>query len=546
MVNDGSYLDYPTKVLNGEIVAGLYVKQACSRFFEWLKRDDLLFRPDRAEKVITFVSKFRHYKGKSAKQPFILSDWQRFIIYNIYGFYWQSNPDKRVIRNVYLECARKQGKSMFIAALSLYALLADGEPSAECYVVANSAKQADNLYTMCRTLATQLDPKQKFIKSYRDTLKFTATKSHLKTLSFNPTAADGFNASFVVTDEYHAAPNSAMYDVMKSSQLQRLNPLNIVITTAGHNLFSPCYEMRNTCIDILAGVKQDDTQAMFIYELDENDQWDDPSNYQKSNPNLNVTIDPVDITAEVNRAKNNEGTKAEVMTKTLNIWLQSAETWIGADIVNRNTSIVDLKDYSGMTCYIGVDLAAVSDLTAISCLIPTTDKFIFKTWYFLPFESLKSGVNSTAYQRYKRNGMLDVTPGNVTDYDYILNKIQALQTDFNLYIGGIYYDSWNATQFAINATAQGLPMFPYSQSIGSFNKPTKEFERLLKSDRVTIDNNDITRWCISNVAIKTDWNENAKPVKSGADSEKIDGVISMIQALGGYLTTEHYDNTITV
>lgn len=435
---------------------------------------------------------------------------------------------------------------MFIAALSLYHLLGDGEPSAECYIVANSAKQADNLYTMSRTLSSQLDPKQRFIKSYRDSLKFAPTKSLLRTLSFNPTAADGFNASFVVTDEYHAAPNSQMYYVMKSSQLQRLNPLNIVITTAGHNLFSPCYEMRNMCVDLLAGVKQDDTQAAFIYELDEGDEWDDPKNYIKSNPNLNTTIDPDDITAEVNRAKNNEGTKAEVMTKTLNIWLQSAETWIGADIVNRSCKPVDLKEYSGMTCYVGVDLAAVSDLTAVSVMIPTDNKFVFKTWYFLPSDTLKTGVNSQSYLRYKRNGQLNVTPGNVTDYDYILNKIMSLQTDYNLYIAGIYYDSWNATQFAINATAQGLPMFPYSQSIGSFNKPTKEFERLIKSGRVTIENNDITRWCLSNVALKTDWNENAKPVKSGADSEKIDGVIAMLQALAGYLTTEHYDNTITV
>lgn len=540
------YTDYPTKVINGEITTGLYVKQACNRFLDWLNRDDLVFIPERAEKVINFVGKFKHYKGKSAKQPFILSDWQEFIIYFIYGFYWKANPDKRVIRNVYLECARKQGKSMFIAALSLYHLLGDGEPSAECYIVANSAKQADNLYTMSRTLANQLDPKQRFIKSYRDSLKFAPTKSLLRTLSFNPTAADGFNASFVVTDEYHAAPNSQMYDVMKSSQLQRLNPLNIVITTAGHNLFSPCYEMRNTCIDILAGVKSDDTQAAFIYELDETDEWDNPDNYIKSNPNLNITIDPSDITAEVNRAKNNEGTKAEVMTKTLNIWLQSAETWIGADIVNRASKPVDLAEYSGMTCYVGVDLAAVSDLTAVSVLIPTDNKFVFKTWYFLPSDTLKTGVNSQSYLRYKRNGQLNVTPGNVTDYDYILNKIMSLQTDYNLYIAGIYYDSWNATQFAINATAQGLPMFPYSQSIGSFNKPTKEFERLIKSDRVTIDNNDITRWCLSNVALKTDWNDNAKPVKSGADSEKIDGVIAILQALAGYLTTTQWDNTITV
>lgn len=540
------YTEYADRVLNGDITAGLYIKQACHRYLEWLKRDDLVFRPEKADRVVTFIERLRHYKGKTARQPFVLSDWQKFIIYNVYGFYWASNPKKRVIRNVYLECARKQGKSMFIAALSLYSMLADGEPSAECYVVANSAKQADNLYTMCRTLASQLDPKQILIKSYRDTLKFTATKSHLKTLSFNPTAADGFNASFVVTDEYHAATNSAMYDVMKSSQLQRLNPLNVVITTAGHNLFTPCYEMRNTCIELLAGVKSDDTQAAFIYELDEGDDWEDPEVWVKSNPNLGITIDPDDIKAEVNRAKNNEGSKAEVMTKTLNIWLQSAETWIGADYVNRATATVDLNQFRGQTCYIGVDLAAVSDLTTVSAMFPDGDKITFKTWYFLPAESVKSGVNSNNYQRYQRNGQLIVTGGNVTDYDYILAHILRLQRDYDLYIAGVYYDAWNATQFAINATAEALPMIPFSQTIGNFNKPTKEFERLVKSDRAVIDNNDITRWCIGNVVIKSDHNDNSKPTKGKTKYDKIDGVIAMLQALGGYLQTPQFDNAIGV
>lgn len=544
-MTDPKYTEYADRVLRGEITTGLYIKQACQRYLEWLQRPDLLFCPDKADRVVTFIERLRHYKGKTAKQPFILSEWQRFIIYNVYGFFWRDNPNKRVIRNVYLECARKQGKSMFIAALSLYSLLADGEPSAEVYIVANSAKQADNLYTMCRTLAAQLDPKQRYIKSFRDTLKFAATKSHLKALSFNPTAADGFNASFCVTDEYHAAPNSQMYDVMKSSQLQRLNPLNMVITTAGHNLFSSCYELRCMCVDLLAGLKTDDTQFAAIYELDANDKWDDPDNFIKSNPNLHITVDPSDIQAEIQRAKNNEGSKAEVMTKTLNIWLQSAETWIGADIVNAACEKVDLNAYRGQTVYIGVDLAAVSDLTAVSVFIPT-DKYVFKTWYFLPNDSLKTGKNALSYQRYKRNGQLLCTAGNVTDYDYILNHILTIQRDYDLYIAGVYYDSWNATQFAIQATNAALPMIPYSQSIGSFNKPTKEFERLIKSGRVVIDNNDITRWCIGNATLKVDWNDNAKPVKGGAESEKIDGVIAMLQALAGYLEQPQYDNTIGI
>jgi len=538
------YTRYANDVLSGDIVAGLYVKQACQRYLDWLERPDLVFCPDKAARVVSFVEKLRHYKGKTARERFILSEWQRFIIYNIYGFYWREQPKKRVIRNVYLECARKQGKSMLIAALSLYHLLGDGEASAECYVVANSAKQADNLYTMCRTLAGQLDPSQRYIKSYRDTLKFTATKSHLKTLSFNPTAADGFSASFVCTDEFHCAPNSQMYDVMKSSQLFRLNPMNVVITTAGHNLFSPCYEMRNTCIEILAGLKADDTQAAFIYELDEADEWDNPDVWQKSNPNLNVTIDPDDIAAEVNRAKNNAGTMAEVKTKTLNIWLQSADVWISPDIVNKASEKIDLNNYRGCTCYVGVDLASVSDLTAVSLMIPTdSGKYVFKTWYFLPQSALKEGVNAMTYQRWKRQRQLIVTAGNVTDYDYILTHLLNLQKQYDLFISAVFLDSWNASQFQISLS-EHLYAVPFSQSLGSYNRPTKEFERLIKCDMLTLDNNDITRWCISNVALKTDHNENCKPVKGGANSEKIDGVIAMLTALGGYLTTPHYSNTI--
>ena len=398
------YTDYAEKVINGEIVAGLYIKQACERYLAWMERTDIVFDKQAADRVVTFIEKLHHYKGKTAGQRFILSDWQRFVLYNVYGFYWKGT-DKRVVRNVYLECARKQGKSMYIAALSLYSLLADGEPSAECYVVANSAKQANNLYTMARTLAGQLDPKHKHIESYRDTLKFKATLSHMKTLSYNPSAADGFNASFFVVDEYHGAAKSEMYDVMKSSQLQRKNPLAFVITTAGYNLNPPCYEMRNVCAEILANIKSDDTQAAFIYEMDEGDQWDDPANFAKCNHNLHITVEPEDITAEIVRAKNNNGAMAEVKTKTLNMWLQSADVWIDAVTVNNASKAIDICEYQGMTCYVGIDLAAVEDLTAISLLFPMDDgSLTFKTFYFLPQSALTSGVNAPYYQRWHRNG----------------------------------------------------------------------------------------------------------------------------------------------
>lgn len=539
--NPEEYTAYAEQVVSGGVVAGIYVRQACERYLKWMSREDMEFRSDRADRVVNFFGKLHHYKGKTAGQRFILSDWQKFVLYHIYGFYWKGT-DRRVIRNVYLQTARKQGKSMFVAGLSLYSFLADGEPSAECYIVANSAKQAGNLYTMARTLARQLDPKGKHIETYRDTLKFNATLSILKTLSYNPSAAEGANASFCVTDEYHAAPNSKMYDVMKSSQLQRKNPLSFVITTAGYNINSPCYEMRNVCTEILAGLKEDDTQAAFIYEMDEGDQWDDPKNFIKSNPNLNVTVEPEDITAEIVRAKNNGGAMAEVKTKTLNMWLQSADVWIDSVTVSKATKTVDLEQHRGQTCYLGVDLAAVEDLTAVSWLFPMEDDTLtFKSFYFLPSSTLTNGTNSPYYQRWNRNKYLEICPGNVTDYDAVLNHILRVQKVYDLFIAGVFYDSFNATQFAINATNAGLYMQPFSQTLGSYNKPTKEFERQLKSGKVTIDNNPITRWCIANTALKIDTiNDNCKPVKGGTKYEKIDGVIAMITALGGMMEAGAY------
>jgi len=190
----------------------------------------------------------------------------------------------------------------------------------------------------------------------------------------------------------------------------------------------------------------------------------------------------------------------------------------------------------------GVDLASVSDMTALGVLIPKDDKIYFKVYYYLPYSSLSDNVNAELYKEWKRQGYLTITDGNVTDYDYILRDI--LKVNSNLYIDKIAYDSYNATQWAINATAEGLPLEPFSQALWHFNKPTKEFERLIKSDKIIIDNNPITRWCFSNVTLKYDHNENCKPVKL-VDMQKIDGVIAILEALGTYLETPQYNNIIT-
>ena len=322
----------------------------------------------------------------------------------------------------------------------------------------------------------------------------------------------------------------------------RENSLGIIITTAGFNKFGFCYGYRQSCIDILYGLKENDSQFAAIYTIDDSDDWADSSVWKKANPSLGHTVFESYLEQQVVNAKANTSLEVGTRTKNFNQWVSSADIWINNDLLLKCSEQLDMRTFAGCTAYIGVDLAAVSDLTAVSCMIPYNNKLYFKTWYYLPQSCLTDNSNCEQYKEWKRKGLLTITPGNVTDYDYVLRDIMKLSE--TVYIDKIAYDSYNATQWAISATEQGLPLEPYSQALWSFNKPTKELERLIRMDKVIIDNNEITRWCFSNVTLKTDHNENIKPVKTEAQ-QKIDGVISMIESLGIYLNTPQYNNIIT-
>lgn len=370
-----------------------------------------------------------------------------------------------------MELARKNGKSFFAAAMCLYGLIADGESNAEVELIANSAKQAGIVFSMCKYLAEGLDPKHKYFKSYRDKVKFDATKSFLQVLSTDVNSNDGWNSSLFVVDEYHSAPNSLMYDVMKSSQGMRTQPLAIVITTAGFNLFSPCYNMRKTCIEILYDKKQDDTQFTAIYTLDDGDDWQDSNNWIKSNPCLGITVKEQYLKEQVTQAINNSSMEVGIRTKNFNQWLSTSDVWINNDLLLKSSKKLDISFFNDLNCYMGVDLSAVSDLTAVSLCAELDEIYYFKTWYFLPSSALQDNSNSELYKDWKRKGLLYITEGNVVDYDYILKTIMKINQ--NTYIQKIAYDAWNATQWAINATAEGLPLEQFSQALWHFNRRNK-------------------------------------------------------------------------
>lgn len=534
------YLRYANDVTSGKIVVGGNIKLAIQRFQMDLQRDDLEFREDVVDGAIDFISTLKHFTGKSSGQNFILEDWQAFIVANIVGWYWKGTDNRRYSSS-YIEISRKQGKTALAAALCLYFLIADGEDGAEVDLAANSKEQAKIAFSFCSTFTKQLDPKAKYLKAYRDSILLDANNSKLRVFAADDSKLDGFNASFGLIDEYHSAKNSKVRDVIKSSMGMRQNPHLCTITTAGFDKTLPCYKLRSTAIDILNGLKEDDSMFIAIYCLDEDDEWMDEKNWVKCSPNLDVTVTSKYIREQVQSAINNPSEEVGVKTKTLNLWCDSAKVWLPETYIVKASKNVDwdsLKDYP---CYVGVDLASTSDLTAVSYLVVKDGLYYFKTDYYLPESALKEKSDRELYKYWKQIGLLKITDGNVTDYDYITNDLMKYSDIVNIQKVG--YDKYNSTQWAITATDLGLPLEEYPQTLGNFNKPTREMERLLLSGKAVVDNNEITRWCFKNVTLKSDYNGNVKPNKS-INAKKIDGAISMIQALGMYLDTPHYANEI--
>lgn len=542
---DNKYLDYPKKVLNGEIVAGELIKLACKRFMCYLESDTITFDEKKADKVVNFIEKLKLSTGKFANKNFKLSKWQKFVIYYVYGLVYKDSG-LRVTREVYLQLSRKSGKTALASAMALYHLVADGENDGQIIFAANSTAQAQLAFTMATNYVSYIDPKGKYFKKYRDSIKFPLTKSIMKVVSADANRLDGLNISAAVIDEYHAAPNNAVSEVLSSSVGMRTQPLIIYVTTSGFDLTSPCYQMRNTCVELLHGKLKDDSLGAFIFELDEDDDIESPKNWQKCQPNLGLTVTEDYIKSELVKAKNNPSLMTNFKTKILNKWVASAiGEWIPSEYLLKCSEKVNLEDYKHNVCYIGLDLSSVSDMTAISVLIfdNINQKYIFKNFYYLPQTALQESPNREKYRVWYEQKYLNLTSGNVVDYEYILNDIQRINKIIP--IQAISYDSWQSTALIIKLTELGFNCVPFSQSTGSMNRPTRHLEMISRNDHLIIDDNPITRWMFANCELREDYNNNVKPIKLNKNSEnKIDGVAAMCDALGHYLTETHYDNCI--
>ena len=536
------YIKYAYDIIEGREVAGKLIILACKRFLSWFERDDVTFNYDDVDAKIRFVSKFKLTEDPFTGKPFNLLPYQQWIFANIFGFFYKGT-DNRVIRNVLLLMARKQGKTQLAAGLLLAALVMDKQISVTGYTIANSSEQAGLAFKAISDLCSTVDPKQKVFQRGKarviKNIEIPATKSRIRVLSSDTSKLDGLNPQIFIQDEGHAAKSDDIWGVMTTGQDARHNPLAISISTAGFLVGEeyPLYAQWRACKNILEGCVDDDSWFSALYQIDEDDDWKDQTVWKKACPSLGITIPESAIKSKLNNVISNPSMEVQFKTKQLNIWCQSETTWISNEKIKEVTGRVDydMFDPDEDVCIIGVDLAERSDLCTVTLLVHKDDIFYFKAYPFICRDAYENSKNKDLYRQWVRQGYLILVDEESIDINWVVKYIQEIEN--HIPIAVCAYDPYHANQLKIECKKEGIRMRPVRQGLSAFAEPTAVLEHLILTKQCVIDDNPVIRWCFSNVLIKTDENENKKPVKSGQNN-KIDIVVAMIQSVKLWMELE--------
>lgn len=528
---------YAQQVLAGEVLVCEFVTLAVKRYYNDLENaldKGWYFDRKAAIRAIGFIEKLKHTKGKWAGQRFKLESWQQFILWNIFG--WMKADGTRRFRYVYVEIARKNGKTALSAGIGLYMLFADGEARPEVYSAATVKDQARICFSDAVEIVKKTDLKN-YLSPYRNSIVYELKGGTMKPLSSDYGTHDGLNPSCGIIDEFHAHKDSGMFDVIKSAFGARRQPLMFIITTAGFNKNGACYAYRSNVIKILQGINEDDSLFGIIYTLDSKEEWDNPKMWIKSNPNLGVSVFPEYLADQVNDAKNRPEAVRNVMTKNVNLWVDAEKTWILDDMWQKCIGTTDIKSLRGCKCWGGLDLSNVSDITAFVLLFHENEKFQLLPFFWIPEDKMlekirKENIN---YDKWSSLGFVKVTAGNVLDYDFVKADILQIAEIYDLQ--STAYDRWNASQTIIDLQNEGMECSPFGQGYGSMGAPTKEFEKMVLTEKIEHFGNPVLRWMMASTVVKTDPAGNIKPDKEKS-SQKIDGIVASIMALGEWMTAQ--------
>lgn len=501
----------------------------------------------KADRAVTFIENLCHTKGKWAGTPFWLLPWQEQLIRDIFGIV---KPDgNRQFRTAFVEICKKVGKSELAAAVALYLLYADNEPSAEVYGAAADRQQASIVFDVAKQMVEMSPALMKRSKLMAATKRIVnyGNAGYYQVLSAEVGGKHGFSVSGLVFDEIHTQPNRQLYDVLtKGSSDARQNPLHFIITTAGNDRHSIAYELHTKAVDILEGRRVDPTFYPVVYGLKDDEDWEDEANWYKVNPSLGYTVDIERLRDAYHEAKQNPADEITFKWLRMNMWVSSTTAWIPDAIYMRGNEPIDMDALEGRDCYAGLDLSSTGDITALVLMFPPrdmTEKYIVLPFFWVPEDTIPRRVkaNSVPYDVWEKQGHILATEGNVIHYDFIEKFIYDLAEKYHIL--EIAVDRWNATQMIQNLEGEGFTIVPFGQGFSSMSAPTKEFYRLLMEGQIIHGGHPVLRWMAGNVVIDTDPAGNIKVTKAKS-KEKIDGIVAAIMALDRCIRQEGQSGSV--
>lgn len=500
---------------------------------------------NKADRAVTFIENLKHTKGKWDGKRFWLFPWQEQIIRDIFGIV--DEEGRRQFRTAFIEIGKKNGKSELAAAVALYLLYGDNEPSAEVYGAAADRQQASIVFDVAKRMvemAPALDRRSKIRESTKRIINYN-NAGFYQVLSADVGTKHGLNVSGLIFDEVHTQPNRKLYDVlMQGSGDAREQPLYFLITTAGTNKDSICYELHQKALDILGDRKIDSSFYPVVYGLRDDEDWNDEQNWYKANPSLGYTIKIERVRDMYRQAVNSPADENAFKQLRLNMWVASEVRFIPERIFDLGNQPIDMQALEGRECYGGLDLSSTEDITAFVLMFPPrdeTEKYICLPFFWIPEETVPVRVRraSVPYDIWVQKKLIMTTEGNVIHYGFIEQFINELGKKYHIL--EIAFDRWGATQMTQDLTEMGFTVAAFGQGFRDMSPPTKEFYRLLMQGQIIHGGNPVLKWMSGNCVTETDPAGNIKLTKHKSP-EKIDGIIAAVMALDRCIRKEKQES----
>jgi len=493
-----------------------------------------VFDEAKAQRAVEFIRCLKHTKGRWRGQAFDLLPWQETIIRDVFGTVKEDGF--RQYNTAYVEIPKKNGKSELAAGVALYMTCGDNEWGAEVYGCASDRQQASIVFDVAVDMVEQCPALKKRIKPVMSVkrLVYKPTNSFYQVLSAEAYTKHGLNVHAVIFDELHSQPNRELFDVMtKGSGDARTQPLFFLITTAGTDRHSVCFEQHQKAEDILCGRKADPTFYPVIYGAEDDADWTSEEVWYRANPSLGHTIDIGKVRNACLSARDNPAEENIFRQLRLNQWVKQSTRWMQMEKWDACAFPVDEGELLGRECYGGLDLSSSIDITAFVLVFPPrddTERYVFLPFFWIPEENMVRRVrrDHVPYDVWEKQGFLETTEGDVIHYGFIESFIEDLGKRFH--IKEIAFDRWGAVQMVQNLEGLGFTVVPFGQGFKDMSPPTKRLMELVLERNVAHGGHPVLRWMMDNIFVRTDPAGNIKPDKEKS-TEKIDGAVAAIMAL---------------